>query len=78
MKTLTNKVLLDIMLQHAKADARGRNDSTGWCEMGALSCAYYPRSDRHSYFLPSGVISFAEAEQFLRQGLRLTVPRVAA
>ena len=79
MRTITTKVLLDIMLQQAKADALGRSDNTGWSEMGALSCAYYPKSDRHSYFLaPSGVIGFLEAERWLRGALRLTTARRAA
>ena len=72
MNHVTSKGLLAHILQLAKDDSGGRR--TGWCEMGDLSCAYYPESKRHTYFLvgEGGVVNTTGAEQWLIGQLNLS------
>ena len=57
MKTLIAKDVVEMVQAAAEKDSRADTATVGWACLGAVSCAYYPRSERHNWFIADKGVS---------------------
>lgn len=72
MKTLKAKDILDILQNASEEDSRPLTGKTGWAQLGAVSCAFYPQSNTRNWFIEGrGKVNRAEIKTWVNATLGL-------
>ena len=67
MRTFIAKDVVNMVQEGAEKDAG--EGTTGWACIGAVSCAYYPISERHNWFINNQVSNKGDVVKWVSKQL---------